>query len=51
MHRIFLTACVAAIGTPAFADLTAEDVLADHLNMLSGYGLIDVTANGLTTTG
>ena len=50
MRRIFLTACVAAIGTPALADLTAEDVLADHLNMLSGYGLIDVTANGLATT-
>ncbi|MCV6591879.1 MAG: DUF2125 domain-containing protein [Silicimonas sp.] len=34
------------LATPAFADLTAEEVLADHLNMLSGYGLLEMETTG-----
>ena len=34
----------------ALADLTAEEVLADHLNFLGGYGLIDMTSIGVTQT-
>ena len=36
-------------ATPSFADLTAEDVLAEHLNLLSGYGLIEVQTTGTTS--
>ena len=36
------------VATPALADLTAEEVLADHLNLLSGYGLLEMTTTGTT---
>lgn len=43
-----LAALLALAATPALADLTAEEVLADHLNLLSGYGLIDMATTGTT---
>ena len=43
-----LAALLAFAATPALADLTAEEVLADHLNLLSGYGLIDMSTTGTT---
>ena len=36
------------LASPANADLTAEEVLADQLNLLSGYGLIEMTTTGTT---
>ncbi len=33
-------------ASPAFAELTAEQVLADQLNLLSGYGQLDIDAQG-----
>lgn len=36
------------LATPALADLTAEEVLADHLNLLGGYGLLDMQTTGTT---
>ncbi len=48
-HRL-IAAALALAATPALADLTAEDVLADQLNLLSGYGVFDVVAQGRTDT-
>lgn len=46
------------VAGPALADLTAEDVLADQLNLLSGYGVLEmetldttVTSQGLSVKG
>ncbi len=46
----FAPAAIAAIfiSGPALADLTAEEVLADHLNLLGGYGLLEMTTTGTT---
>ena len=46
----FAAAAAIVFATPALADLTAEDVLADHLNMLAGYGLLEVSTTGVTET-
>lgn len=34
------------LATPALADLTAEEVLADHLNLLSLYGALEMETTG-----
>lgn len=50
-HRFLAIAGAFALcAGPAYADLTAEEVLADHLNLLSGYGLIEVTSTGTIET-
>jgi|GEM_PF-1311744 len=46
--RLALALTVAA--TPALADLTAEEVLADQLNLLSGYGLMEIKTEGQSDT-
>ena len=58
MSRPLVAAIFALTATPALADLTAEEVLADHLNLLGGYGLIDMATtataeapDGLTVAG
>ena len=43
-----IVAIAALVASPAFADLTAEEVLAEHLNLLSGYGLIEMATTGTT---
>lgn len=46
----FVAAATVLCATPAVADLTAEEVLADHLNLLSGYGLLEVSTTGMRET-
>lgn len=49
MPRYFASVAVAALtATPALADLTAEEVLANHLNLLGGYGLLEMVTTGTT---
>ncbi|NNE80135.1 MAG: DUF2125 domain-containing protein [Silicimonas sp.] len=50
-RNLVIAGAVALTATPCLADLTAEEVLADHLNLLSGYGLIEMTSTGTTKTG
>ncbi len=46
MNRPAFTLFLGLVASPAMADLTAEEVLADQLNLLSGYGLIEMTTTG-----
>lgn len=49
MIRVLLPAFVLLLNTtPALADLTAEEVLADHLNLLGMGGLLNMTTTGTT---
>ena len=48
MRSIPLAAATAFAATPALADLTAEEVLAEHMNLMGGYGLIDMATTGTT---
>lgn len=49
--RIFAATIVCPLlVTPALADLSAEDVLADQLNLLSGNGSIEVRTTGTSAT-
>ena len=46
--RLF-SSLIALSATPAFADLTAEQVLADQLNLLSGNGRVEVETTSTET--
>lgn len=50
MTRTSLAAVLLLSATPALAELTAEEVLAGQLNFLSGYGLLEIRANGEART-
>ena len=45
-YRLNLGLIFALSASPALADLTAEEVLADQLNLLSGYGTIEMATTG-----
>ena len=51
--KLFLTASTAAliVATPALADLTAEDVLANHVTLLGMGGEVDITPGQTATSG
>lgn len=50
-HRPLSAACFLAISTPALADLTAEEVLADQVRQFGFFGLLDVSVEGEKRSG
>ena len=50
-YRPLSVACFLALASPAFADLTAEEVLADQVRQFGFFGLLDVSVQGENRSG